>query len=90
VIDPDDSYVIGREFEPLEGAVVSATSAVRDPRNTVGIAAELTAARAGRFEIGNVRLRYRLNGRPEQVGEGIDVVWTVCADDPDPVECPAE
>ena len=40
--------------------------------------------------IENVRLRYRLNGGPERVGEGIDVVWTVCADDPAPADCPDE
>jgi hypothetical protein len=90
VIDPDGDYVIGDEFEPLEGAIAAATSPMRDPRNTVGIAAELTAAQPGRFEIDNVRLRYRLNGRPERVGEGIDVVWTVCVDDPAPADCPEE
>lgn len=90
VFDLDGSYVIGEEFEPLEGAIAAATAAVRDPRNTIGIAAELTATDARRFVIENVRLRYRLNGRPERVGEGIDVVWTVCADDPAPAECPDE
>ena len=44
----------------------------------------LVADRPGRYELTNVRLRYRVNGGPERVGDGIDVVWTVCADDPKP------
>jgi hypothetical protein len=37
-----------------------------------------------------VRLRYSLNGGPERVGEGIDVVFTICADDPKPADCPEQ
>ena len=57
------------------------------PENTVGIVAELTADRPGSYTLTSIRLRYRLNGGPEQVREGIDVVWTVCADEPAPASC---
>jgi hypothetical protein len=89
-IEPDGSYLFGASFQPLEGAVAAATAAERDPRNTVAVGAELTPRKPGRYVIENVRLRYRLNGGREQVGEGIDVVWTVCADDPAPADCPVE
>jgi hypothetical protein len=88
VLEANGDRVIGREFEALEGAVVTAATASPDPGNTVGIAAQLTAQQPGRFEITNVRLRYRLNGGLERVKEGTDVVWTVCADDPAPANCP--
>ncbi len=90
VIEPGGVSVIGKEFEDLDGAVVTAATASPGPDNTVGIAAELTPGRPGRFEITSVRLRYRLNGGNERVGEGIDVVWTVCADDPRPADCPEQ
>ena len=90
VIEANGDHVIGVDFEDLPGAVVVAATASPGPGNAVGIAAELTAERPGRYEITNVRLRYRLNGGGEQVGEGIDVVWTVCADDPAPVDCPEQ
>lgn len=88
VNEANGGRVIGQDFEDLNGAVVIAASASPGPDNTVGIAAALTAQEPGRFEIENVRLRYRLNGGREQVGYGIDVVWTVCADDPAPADCP--
>jgi hypothetical protein len=90
VIGANGDHVIGKDFEDLSGAIVTAVTASPGPDNTVGIAAELTAQRPGRFEVTNVRLRYRLNGGSEQVGEGIDVVWTVCADDPAPTVCPEQ
>ena len=90
IIDAQGGTLLGKDFEDLAGAVVTAVSASPGPVNTVGIAAELTAQRPGRFEVTNVRLRYRLNGGGEQVGEGIDVVWTVCADDPAPADCPEQ
>jgi hypothetical protein len=40
------------------------------------------------LEVTNVRLRYRLDGGAERAREGIEVVWTVCADDPKPADCP--
>jgi hypothetical protein len=87
-IEANGDSVLGTELEDLAGATV--TAATGSPGPDVGIAAELTAQRPGRFEVTNVRLRYRLNGGDEQVGEGIDVVWTVCADDPAPSDCPEE
>jgi hypothetical protein len=88
VVEANGTRLIGSDFEDLAGAVVTAPTASPGPDNTLGIAATLTPQRPGRFEISNVRLRYRLNGGAEQVGEGIDVVWTVCADDPAPDDCP--
>jgi hypothetical protein len=84
--------LIGEGVEPLEGS--QTTAAGPSPSfvqydNTVGIVGELTAHRPGRFDVTSVRLRYRLNGGDERVGQGIDVVWTVCADDPAPSDCSA-
>ena len=90
VIEANGDHVIGEDLEDLSGAVITAVTASPGPDNTVGIAAEFTAQRPGRFEVTNVRLRYRLNGGSEQVGEGIDTVWTVCADDPAPTDCPEQ
>jgi hypothetical protein len=42
----------------------------------------------GAFLVEDLRLRYRLNGGPERTGQAIDVLWTVCADDPAPADCP--
>ena len=88
VIEPNGDSVIGKDFENLDGSVVTAVSESPGPDNLVGIAAELTANRPGRYEITDVRLRYRINGGRERVGQGIDVPWTVCADDPAPASCP--
>jgi hypothetical protein len=93
VIEADGVHLIGANREDLAGAVVTGEADVpgsASPDNNVGIMAALTAQRPGRFEITNVQMRYRLNGGGEQVGEGIDVVWTVCADDPAPADCPEE
>jgi hypothetical protein len=84
--------LIGEAVEPLEGAQTIAggpSPSFDQYDNTVGIVGELTAHRPGRFEVTSVRLRYRLNGGDERVGQGIDVVWTVCADDPAPSDCSA-
>ena len=89
VAKSDGSSVVGEQFEDLAGAVVSGSAGSEGAGAAVGIVAQLTAQRPGRFDVSNVRLRYRLNGGREQVGEGIDVVWTVCADDPAPTDCPA-
>jgi len=88
VIEADGTRVIGRDFEDLDGSVVTAASESPGPENAVGIAAELTANRPGRYKITDVRVRYRINGGRERVGQGIDVPWTVCADDPAPARCP--
>jgi hypothetical protein len=92
VVHANGDKVIGEALEDLDGAQVAGASAspAFDPYlNTVGIVGELTAERPGSFKVTSVRLRYRLNGAGEQVSEGIDVVWTVCADDPAPIKCAA-
>jgi len=93
VVHANGDKVIGEVLEPLDGAEATAASASpgSDPfLNTVGIVGELTAQRPGRYEVTSVRLHYRVNGGGERVGEGIDVVWTVCADDPAPPDCDVE
>ena len=90
IIDASGISVIGENFEDLAGAVVTGATGSADPATTVGIAAALTPQRPGRYEVTNVRLRYRLNDGREQAGEGIDIVWTVCADNPAPSDCPQE
>jgi hypothetical protein len=87
VIQADGSRLIGEALEDLVGARVAAVSASDGPENAVGIVAQLTPERAGRFEITSIRLRYRLNGGGAQVRDGIDTVLTVCAADPAPTEC---
>jgi hypothetical protein len=90
VLDASGDRVIGEEVEELVGAEFTAAPASSEfdaYMNTIGIVGELTAQRPGRFEVTSVRLRYRLNGGEERVGEGIDVVWTVCADEPAPADC---
>jgi hypothetical protein len=88
VIKADGSRNVGEALEVLEGAEVTAVSASPGPDNTVGIVAELTAQRPGRYELTAIRLRYRVDGDHERVATGIGVSWTVCADDPAPSECP--
>ena len=88
VVDTDSVTFTGEALEALDGAVITPVSASPGPANQVGIVAELTAQRPGRFEMRSVRLRYRLNGGAERAGEGITVVWTVCADTPAPADCP--
>ena len=94
IILPDGSRSVGDKLLQLAGAVASAPAtspgASADPVYTVGIVARLTPSRAGRFELTNVRLRYRLNGGGEQTGVGIDVLLTVCAADPKPADCPQQ
>ena len=86
VIKANGDHVIGETFEDLAGAVLTGSTA-SGANNTVGVAANLTAQRPGRYEITNVRLRYRLNGGREQSGDGISVTWTLCADTPAPSTC---
>jgi hypothetical protein len=87
VIHANGDHVIGEDFEDLTGAVLTGSTEL-GADNTVGLAANLTAQRPGRYEITDVRLRYRLNGGAEQTGEGISVRWTVCTDSPAPASCP--
>lgn len=90
VLKPDGTRLIGEELRDLAGATFSNTTGTDSPDNTVGIVAEITAQRPGRYELNNVRLHYRINGGPDRVGEGIDVVFVVCADDPKPARCEEE
>jgi len=92
ILLPDGSHSVGDRLLPLAGAVASAPGAPQagaspDPGQTIGIVARITASRPGRYELSNVRLRYRLNGGAEQTREGIDVLFTVCAADPKPTDC---
>lgn len=86
----DGSYVVGEELRDLAGATFANTSETDGPDDTVGVVAEITAQRRGRYELTSVRLHYRINGGPERVGEGTDVVFVVCADDPKPARCEEE
>jgi hypothetical protein len=53
----------------------------------VAIVAEMVADAPGRYQLTGVRLRYKLNGA-ERVGEGIDTIFTLCADSSEPEDCP--
>jgi hypothetical protein len=79
VTKADGSHVIGEELDELAGASFTNATGTDSADNTFGIVAEITPMRPGRYELNNVRLRYRLNGGPEEVREGIDVVFAVCA-----------
>jgi len=86
IVDGED-LVIGEQLDELEGTIIEAEPrASGDVQDTVGIVAEVTASEPGRYVITGVRLTYRLSGT-EQEGEGVDVVLTVCADDPAPTDC---
>ncbi len=88
VVEPNGDRVIGDQLEPLSGGVISTdASASPGPQNSVGIVAEITVHRAGDYKLTGVRLHYRLNGRAERVGEGIDEVFTICAATPAPSTC---
>lgn len=82
--------VIGETFETLAGAVVRSATAPGGspgPDDVVGIVAELTPTRPGRFDLTSVRLHYRVDGGQEQVREHIDVTFVVCAGDTLPTSC---
>jgi hypothetical protein len=86
----DGTTVLGEHREPLEGATVEGgvdVPASAEPGLTVGIIAEIVPQGVGRFVLESVRLRYRLNGGPEQVSSGIHSLLVVCADDPAPTAC---
>ncbi len=89
VISDDGSFLVGERLEPLAGAEFAASSGTSVPDDTVGIVAEVTASKPGRYVLSGVRLSYSLNGR-DQLRDGIDVVFTICADDPKPADCPEE
>lgn len=86
-MEADGGTVVGEKLEPLAHAVFSNEGTSIAPKDNVGIVAEITADQAGRYQLDAVRLTYRLNGGAQQVGEGIDAVFIVCADDPKPDEC---
>jgi hypothetical protein len=88
IVEEDGDLVIGEQLDELNGTVIEAplSAASSDPSDTVGIVAEVTASEPGRYVLTGVRLTYRLNGN-EGEGEGVDVVMTVCADDPAPTDC---
>lgn len=90
VFGPDGGVMIGEKLEPLVGAIAQPGSASPGPDTNVGIVARMTASKPGRYELTGVRLRYRLNGGGEQTREGIDVIFTICADDPAPADCPLD
>ena len=87
VLKLNGDRVVGEDLQELAGATFSNPTTTDSPDSVVGMVAEITAREPGRFTLTAVRLRYRLNGGPERVGEGIDVVFTVCADDPAPKSC---
>ncbi len=87
VLKPDGNRLIGEELHDLAGATFTNLTGSDSPDNTIGIVAEITAERPGRYQLDNVRLHYRINGGPEQVSEGIGVVFVVCVDDPKPDSC---
>lgn len=90
VLKPDGTRLIGEDLRDLSGATFRNTTGTDTSDETVGVVAEITAERPGRYQLDSVRLRYRINGGPEQVGEGIDVVFVVWADDPKPETCDEE
>jgi hypothetical protein len=85
----DGAVEVGDERLELEGLVIGGgVFASADPSaETIAIVADITPSEPGRFLLTGVRLSYRLNGAPPRDGEGIDVVVTVCADDPAPSDC---
>ena len=91
VLGADGTRTIGVDLRPLAGASASApASASPGPDNAVGIVARLTASKPGRFVLSAFRLTYRINGGWTQTRQGIDIVVTICADDPAPADCPLE
>ncbi|HET9435401.1 MAG TPA: hypothetical protein VFO50_00955 [Candidatus Limnocylindrales bacterium] len=88
VAHADGTFVIGEALEPLEGVVIEPRGETPDPNDTVGIVVELMADAPGRYEVTAIRLRYRLNDDVVRVREGIDVVMTLCVEDPAPETCP--
>jgi hypothetical protein len=90
VIHRDGSSVIGEEMHPLAHSSYVNLSNETGPDQALGIVAVITPRRAGRFELERVKLTYRLNEGPVQTREGIDAIFTVCADDPAPADCPLD
>lgn len=87
ILEPNGDHMIGERLEDLAGATFSNTTATQGPDSTIGIVAGITAREPGRYQLTGVRLRFRVNGGAEQIADGIDVVFTVCAADPAPASC---
>ena len=87
--DADGDIVIGDEHADLAGLRIDelADPRAEPPANTVAIVADITPLEPGRYVLSTVKLTYRINGAPERHGEGMDVVVTICADDPAPSDC---
>ena len=87
--DDQGDIVIGDERVELAGLKLEDLADPRadPPSDTVAIVAEITPSEPGRYVLSTVRMTYHINGAPERDGEGMDVVVTVCADDPAPSEC---
>ena len=91
VLKPDGIRLIGERLETLAGAqIATASQASPGPDNLVEIVSELTASNPDRYTLSSLHLRYHLNDGGEQVREGINVVFTGCAADPAPTDCPLE
>jgi hypothetical protein len=88
VVQQNGSLFIGDNLEEIPGAVITAISASPGPDNDVGIVGEMTASQPGVFTVTNVRMSYRLHSGDVQTRENIALLWTVCADDPAPADCP--
>ena len=87
VQDEDGERVVGEQLDELAGTIIEfELSASGELANTTGIVAEVTASEPGRYVMTGLRLTYRISGG-ERTGEGVDVVLTVCADDPAPTDC---
>ena len=87
VLEASGDWLTGSVLEELAGAEFTAKSSTAGPENQVGIVAEMTASRPGRYQLTAVRLTYRLNSGQERVAEGADVIFTLCAGRPLPAGC---
>jgi len=89
VADADGGGVVGDERVELAGMVIGdvVDASAEPPENQLAIVAEVTASEPGRYVLSGIHLTYQINGAPQRDGEGIDVVLTVCADDPAPSVC---
>lgn len=85
----DCTWVTGDLLEPLAGADVTSASEPPGAIDLAGaIVARITPLRAGRFELTDLRIRYRLNDGPERQRDTIGTRWYVCAATPAPDTCP--
>ena len=87
--DGEGNVVVADEREEFVGTMIEdhVDPDADPPGDTLAVVAEITPSEPGRYVLSGIRLTSRINGAPEREGEGIDVVVTVCADDPAPTEC---